>query len=171
MEDCVLFENALLSAPFSCIINGRSGLGKTHFLKNMFLNWNRHFSENVGEKIAKFSLYYKSYQDVYEEILSSLPKNCIINLNKELPLDLTELTNGFDKKSGKYHAIVFDDWQTQIEENKCLLKIFLNLIRVNCRHNNIILCVSFKFYIGKIVAKMFSAPLARHVGKIHENGR
>ena len=138
MEPCSQTEHAWLKVPFSAVLIGKSGMGKTYLLKNLIENWQ---VVAEGASIYKFCLFYKADQELYQEMLNSLPSETIKEKSQTLPEDLDDLLIEPPSKD-QYTVLVFDDMQVDFENDPRLIQFVKNLIRVYTHHKRIMPIVS-----------------------------
>ena len=151
MEACWETEHAWLKPPFSCVLIGKSGMGKTFLLKNLIENW-RVAAENVP--IYKFCLFYKADQDMYKEMFDSLPSETIKEKCQNLPEDLDSLLIEPPSKD-QYTILVFDDMQVDFENDPRLIPFVKNLIRVYAHHKRILPIVSGTIVVFTMLTAIF----------------
>jgi len=138
MDSCERTDHAWLKVPFSAVIIGKSGMGKTFLLKNLIANWQ---VAAEGAQIYKFCLFYKADQKLYQEMFDFLPAETIKEKSQTLPEDLDDLLIEPPSKD-QYTVLVFDDMQMDFEKDPRLINFVKNLIRVYTHHKRIMPIVS-----------------------------
>ena len=115
-----LVEGVIFKHPFTCMLAGPTGAGKTVLIKKILL-----YKDIIIEPIPERIVYcYKSWQPAYDEMLSTA--NTPIEFNQGLfNIDL------FDKN--KNNLLIIDDLMNECENSSEIKQLFA----VDSHHNNI----------------------------------
>ena len=138
-----------LRPNFTCIVAGSSKAGKTELVRDIVEQWSHVVPEST---IGCVSIIYDTWQPCYDEIISFLPPNAIVeshaglpNSNDELPLpsdSQTETRNGRIMRPmcrigtqtyGGQHLVLVDDVLQMVKANSFLTRLF----SVLSHHNKI----------------------------------
>lgn len=113
--------NTQLQCPFSAIISGGSGTGKTTLLFNLLQCQEYLFSE----KPAKTFLFYKKYQNMYDELLRLKLVQELIEIEDEMisETEFTKLVSPYKDIGGS--LALFDDCQDNLDATNS--KIFTKI--------------------------------------------
>ena len=113
-------DEAIFNHPFTCLLAGPTGAGKTVLLNNILLNKNI----LVEPKITRIVYCYNSWQPNYDIILNSS------ELKIEFFHGLFDI-DSFDKNQN--NLLILDDLMDECENSKVIKKLFT----VDSHHNNI----------------------------------
>lgn len=143
--------NGTFRTPFTMMVVGQSGSGKTSFVTELMKNVNTHVdnpftgitvflgTERSNNYLASFlTSQYSSISRIVEV------KNNFDDFAKEFPIFLSSIINDLGGNSN--HCFIFDDLMTELSECSVLVDLFTKI----SAHNNIsvILITQNMFYKG-----------------------
>ena len=127
-------DKVCLISPFSAVIIGRSGSGKTSLVFDIVSNW---INCTNGKKLYRFSLVHTQYQPLFDKIVNALPSDTIVEIFEKPPLNLESLYRP-SPDPDLVSLIVLDDCQQFLENSKHPLFDFLmQIVRVKSHHNRV----------------------------------
>ena len=109
--------------PFTSILVGCSGSGKTTFYINLLLNWDKIFDVPIGKLI----IVYGFYQKVYESLKDAFGEKCV--LAQDLCEEMLENEN-----TDECVVLVLDDVAHRLCDNEVLVQAFIG----GSHHNNLV---------------------------------
>ena len=101
-----------LLVPFSMIVSGSSGVGKSQYLAKLLT----HRDVMFEKPFSKIYFSYVTYQPVYDEIKASVPE---IEFVEGVKSDIFECADGFDDV-----LYIIDDMMTSMGRNYLLVDLF-----------------------------------------------
>jgi len=132
------FDRFYISYPFTSMIVGSSGSGKSTWVRDLIKHWN-HAVPN-SPKLKRLRLVYSVYQDIYDDLISHLEPDCIVETMSEIPMEKFKSDEYWEMPNGTGDQIlILDDIMARALNNKELAEIMETLFTIRSHHNNLAL--------------------------------
>jgi len=126
-----------MTYPFSAMIVGSSGSGKSTWVRNLIKNWQHAVPNSKGLK--RLRLVYSVYQEIYDDLISYLSSDCIVETMSEIPLEKFKSDEYWEMPNGDDQILILDDIMAKALNNRDLAEIMETLYTIRSHHNSLAL--------------------------------
>jgi len=137
----VSFDRFYLTYPMTVMVVGSSGSGKSCWVRDLIKNW-QHAVPN-SQNLKRLRLVYSIYQEIYDELISHLPDNCLVETMSEIPVDKFKSDEYWEMPDGGDQILILDDVMAKALHNKELSEVIETLFTIRSHHNSLaLICCS-----------------------------
>jgi len=133
-------DRFFLTYPCTIMVVGSSGSGKSTWVRDLIKNW-KHAVPN-SQNLKRLRLAYSVYQEIYDDLISYLPADCIVETMSEIPLEKFKSDEYWEMPNGEGdQVLILDDIMPKALNNKELAQVMETLFTIRSHHNSLaIIC-------------------------------